>query len=296
MKKKLLLVDGMALLFRSFFATAVHRNFMINDSGVPTNGVNGFLKHLITAMERFQPTHVVCCWDMGSKTYRNDLFQDYKANRSQPPIELVPQFDLAKEAAAELGILNIGLKGYEADDCIGTLAALFTEEAEITIVTGDKDLLQLLSDGINVALLQKGIGNYKIYTKDLFYEETGVLPTALIDVKALMGDSSDNYPGVKGIGEKTAYKLIGEYETIERLLENIALLPKGQQGKIQAGLKELGISRQLAEINCDVPLTCALTDAVFTLQLEQAGMMLRRHQIKGIERMLEKLNAREISS
>ncbi|MEC0830020.1 5'-3' exonuclease, partial [Bacillus atrophaeus] len=166
MKKKLLLVDGMALLFRSFFATAVHRNFMINDSGVPTNGVNGFLKHLITAMERFQPTHVVCCWDMGSKTYRNDLFQDYKANRSQPPIELVPQFDLAKEAAAELGILNIGLKGYEADDCIGTLAALFTEEAEITIVTGDKDLLQLLSDGINVALLQKGIGNYKIYTKD----------------------------------------------------------------------------------------------------------------------------------
>ncbi|MCY8499293.1 5'-3' exonuclease [Bacillus atrophaeus] len=296
MKKKLLLVDGMALLFRSFFATAVHRNFMINDSGVPTNGVNGFLKHLITAMERFQPTHVVCCWDMGSKTYRNDLFQDYKANRSQPPIELVPQFDLAKEAAAELGILNIGLKGYEADDCIGTLAALFTEEAEITIVTGDKDLLQLLSDGINVALLQKGIGNYKIYTKDLFYEETGVLPKALIDVKALMGDSSDNYPGVKGIGEKTAYKLIGEYETIERLLENIALLPKGQQGKIQAGLKELGISRQLAEINCSVPLTCALTDAVFTLQLEQAGTMLRRHQIKGIERMLEKLNAREISS
>ncbi|MGM0746565.1 MAG: 5'-3' exonuclease [Bacillota bacterium] len=296
MKKKLLLVDGMALLFRSFFATAVHRNFMINDSGVPTNGVNGFLKHLITAMERFQPTHVVCCWDMGSKTYRNDLFQDYKANRSQPPIELVPQFDLAKEAAAELGILNIGLKGYEADDCIGTLAALFTEEAEITIVTGDKDLLQLLSDGINVALLQKGIGNYKIYTKDLFYEETGVLPKALIDVKALMGDSSDNYPGVKGIGEKTAYKLIGEYETIERLLENIALLPKGQQGKIQAGLKELGISRQLAEINCAVPLTCTLTDAVFTLQLEQAGMMLRRHQIKGIERMLEKLNAREISS
>ncbi|MCY8490746.1 5'-3' exonuclease [Bacillus atrophaeus] len=296
MKKKLLLVDGMALLFRSFFATAVHRNFMINDSGVPTNGVNGFLKHLITAMERFQPTHVVCCWDMGSKTYRNDLFQDYKANRSQPPIELVPQFDLAKEAAAELGILNIGLKGYEADDCIGTLAALFTEEAEITIVTGDKDLLQLLSDGINVALLQKGIGNYKIYTKDLFYEETGVPPKALIDVKALMGDSSDNYPGVKGIGEKTAYKLIGEYETIERLLENIALLPKGQQGKIQAGLKELGISRQLAEINCAVPLTCALTDAVFTLQLEQAGTMLRRHQIKGIERMLEKLNAREISS
>lgn len=91
---KLLLVDGMALLFRAFFATAVHRNFMINDSGVPTNGVNGFLKHLITAVETFQPTHVVCCWDMGSKTYRNDLFQDYKANRSAPPVELIPRTEI----------------------------------------------------------------------------------------------------------------------------------------------------------------------------------------------------------
>ncbi|WP_286058399.1 5'-3' exonuclease [Bacillus mojavensis] len=294
MKNKLLLVDGMALLFRAFFATAVHRNFMINDSGVPTNGVNGFLKHLITAVEIFQPTHVVCCWDMGSKTYRNDLFQNYKANRSQPPVELIPQFDLAKEAAAELGIMNVGLAGYEADDCIGTLAAMFSEEADITIVTGDRDLLQLLTDKVSVALLQKGIGNYKVYTKDVFYEETGVLPKALIDIKGLMGDSSDNYPGVKGIGEKTAYKLIREYETIDRLLENLSLLPKGQQGKIQQGISDLEISRKLAEINCSVPLVCTLTEAVFTLQMEQAAVMLRRHQIKGIERMLEKLNAREI--
>ncbi|MED0586748.1 5'-3' exonuclease ExnP [Bacillus subtilis] len=291
---KLLLVDGMALLFRAFFATAVHRNFMINDSGVPTNGVNGFLKHLITAVETFQPTHVVCCWDMGSKTYRNDLFQDYKANRSAPPVELIPQFDLAKEAAAELGIMNIGFAGYEADDCIGTLAALFANEADITVVTGDRDLLQLLTDKVSVALLQKGIGNYKVYTKETFYEETGVMPKALIDIKALMGDSSDNYPGVKGIGEKTAYKLIREYETIDRLLENLSLLPKGQQGKIQQGLSDLEMSRKLAEIHCSVPLACTLKDAIFTLQMEQAADMLRRHQIKGIERMLEKLNAREI--
>ncbi|MDE1385005.1 5'-3' exonuclease [Bacillus paralicheniformis] len=294
MNKKLLLVDGMALLFRSFFATAVHRNFMLNDKGVPTNGVHGFLKHLLTAVSAFEPSHVVCCWDMGSKTYRNDLFKDYKANRGEPPLELIPQFDMAKEAAEGLGILNIGLAGYEADDCIGTLSAMFSEEAEITIVTGDKDLLQLLTVNVKVALLQKGIGNYKVYTEESFSEETGVEPKALIDIKALMGDTSDNYPGVKGIGEKTAYKLIKEYSTVDRLLENIGQLTKGQQTKITECLEDLKLSRILAEIKCDVPLSCSLDDADFTLMHDRAKAMLRLHQIRGIEPLLMKFEKREI--
>ncbi|UOY89529.1 5'-3' exonuclease [Bacillus glycinifermentans] len=294
MKKKLLLVDGMALLFRSFFATAVHRNFMMNDKGVPTNGVHGFLKHLLTAVTAFEPSHVVCCWDMGSKTYRNDLFKDYKANRGEPPLELIPQFDLAKEAARELGVLNIGLAGYEADDCIGTLAALFRHEADVTIVTGDKDLLQVLEDSVQVALMQKGIGNYKVYTKESFIEETGIEPQALIDIKALMGDSSDNYPGVKGIGEKTAYKLIREYSTVDRLLENIDRLTQGQQTKINESLEDLKLSRVLAEIKCDVPLSCSLEDADFTLLHERAREMLKLHQIRGIEPLLMKMEKREI--
>ncbi|KAA6451737.1 5'-3' exonuclease [Bacillus swezeyi] len=294
MKKKLLLVDGMALLFRSFFATAVHRNFMMNDKGIPTNGVHGFLKHLLTAVTAFEPSHVVCCWDMGSKTYRNDLFKDYKANRGEPPLELIPQFDMAKEAAEELGVLNIGLAGFEADDCIGTLSALFHEEADITIVTGDKDLLQLLEGTVKVALMQKGIGNYKVYTKETFMEETGIEPLALIDIKALMGDPSDNYPGVKGIGEKTAYKLIREYSTIEQLLENVGRLTKGQQTKITEHLEDLKLSRILAEIKCDVPLSCSLEEADFTLSHGRARNMLRLHQIRGIEPLLAKMEKREI--
>ncbi|WP_307891811.1 5'-3' exonuclease [Bacillus swezeyi] len=294
MKKKLLLVDGMALLFRSFFATAVHRNFMMNDKGIPTNGVHGFLKHLLTAVTAFEPSHVVCCWDMGSKTYRNDLFKDYKANRGEPPLELIPQFDMAKEAAEELGVLNIGLAGFEADDCIGTLSALFREEADITIVTGDKDLLQLLEGTVKVALMQKGIGNYKVYTKETFMEETGIEPLALIDIKALMGDPSDNYPGVKGIGEKTAYKLIREYSTIEQLLENVSRLTKGQQTKITENLEDLKLSRILAEIKCDVPLSCSLEEADFTLSHDRARNMLRLHQIRGIEPLLAKMEKREI--
>ena len=289
MNKHVLLVDGMALLFRSFYATAVHRNFMINDNGVPTNGVNGYLKHLLTAVQTFEPTHIVCCWDMGSQTYRNELFQDYKANRGEPPVELIPQFDLAKEATEELGIVNVGLKGFEADDCIGTLAALYQKEARVTVLTGDKDLLQILNEQVTVALMQKGIGNYKQYTKALFEEEMGISPKALIDMKALMGDSSDNYPGVKGIGEKTALKFIQTYQTIDRLLENVHELTAAQQKKMQAGVEDLKLSRILAEIKCDVPLSCPMEETKMQINQERAAAMLRLHQIKGIEPMVNRL-------
>ncbi|EIL83999.1 MULTISPECIES: 5'-3' exonuclease [Bacillus] len=295
MNKHVLLVDGMALLFRSFYATAVHRNFMINDRGVPTNGVNGYLKHLLTAVQTFEPTHIVCCWDMGSQTYRNELFQDYKANRGEAPVELVPQFDLAKEATEELGIMNIGVTGFEADDCIGTLASIYQNEARVTVLTGDKDLLQILNEQVTVALMQKGIGNYKHYTKALFEEEMGISPKALIDMKALMGDTSDNYPGVKGIGEKTALKFIQTYETIDRLLENVHALTAAQQKKMQAGLEDLKLSRILAEIKCDVPLSCPIDQTKMNINPERVAAMLRLHQIKGIEPMVNRLSQLGIS-
>ncbi|MFS0656752.1 5'-3' exonuclease [Bacillus sp. 179-C3.3 HS] len=294
MNRHVLLVDGMALLFRSFYATAVHRNFMINDHGVPTNGVNGYLKHLLTAVQTFQPTHIVCCWDMGSQTYRNELFQDYKANRGEPPVELLPQFDLAKEVTEELGILSVGLKGFEADDCIGTLATHYQQEANVTILTGDKDLLQILDERVTVALMQKGIGHYKHYTKEIFEEEMGISPKALVDMKALMGDSSDNYPGVKGIGEKTALKFIQTYDTIERLLEHVHELTPAQQKKMQAGLEDLKLSRILAEIKCDVPLDCPIDQTKLNINPERATAMLRFHQIKGIEQMVHRLSEVEI--
>lgn len=295
MNKHVLLVDGMALLFRSFYATAVHRNFMINDRGVPTNGVNGYLKQLLTAVQTFEPTHIVCCWDMGSQTYRNELFQDYKANRGEAPVELIPQFDLAKEATEELGIMNVGLKGFEADDCIGTLAALYQNEARVTVLTGDKDLLQILNEQVTVALMQKGIGNYKHYTKTLFEEEMGISPKALIDMKALMGDASDNYPGVKGIGEKTALKFIQTYQTIDALLDNVHELTAAQQKKMQAGLEDLKLSRLLAEIKCDVPLSFPIDETEMNINQERAAAMLRYHQIKGIEPMMNRLSQIEIS-
>lgn len=293
-KEHLLIVDGMALLFRAFYATSVYGNFMINSKGVPTNAVNGFLKHLLASVKHFQPTHVICCWDMGSKTYRSELFDHYKANRPEAPVEMLPQFDLAKKAAEAFNIPNVGLAGYEADDCIGTIAKLYSAEMNISILTGDRDLLQLLDENIQVVLMQKGIGQYKVYTPDFFTEETGILPAHLVDVKGLMGDSSDNYPGVKGIGEKTAYKLIAKYKSIDVLLERLEELTKAQRSKIEQDLDMLHLSRRLAAIACDVPVECTLEEAVFDAEHSRAARLIEEMELRGLHGFLsDALNSRE---
>ncbi|MDZ5711963.1 5'-3' exonuclease [Jeotgalibacillus haloalkalitolerans] len=251
--KHVLLIDGMALLFRSFFATAVSNQFMYNHNGTPTNGVQGFIKHTLTAAEIIKPTHVAICWDMGKDTFRNEEFSLYKANRNAPPEELIPQFDLVKEVADHLSFHNIGVKGYEADDCIGTIAKMETD-SKVSIVSGDKDLLQLLAPNVDVWLIKKGFGTYETYNLDRFLSEYEITPKQFIDVKGLMGDTSDGYPGVKGIGEKTAFKLIKEFGSIEGILENIDRLTPGQRNKITQDQEMLHLSRKLAEIHCEVPL------------------------------------------
>ena len=267
--KRLLLIDGMALLFRSFYATSVYNRFMYTSTGIPTNGVQGFVKHMLTSIETFEPTHVVCCWDMGSKTFRTEMFDDYKANRPAPPEQLIPQFDLVKEVVESFDIPNIGLEGYEADDCIGTIAKMYRDDAEIMILTGDQDILQLLDEKISVALIKNGYGNYEVHSPDSFFEKKGLTPPQLIDLKAIMGDPSDNYPGVKGIGEKTATKLLLEHNTIEGILENLSSLTKAQQKKFEDSLDLLHLSRELAEIKCDVPIACTLDTAEITFSKDK---------------------------
>lgn len=262
---KILLVDGMALLFRGFYATSFKGNFMYNENGIPTNGVFGLLKYLKSAIDTFAPTHVVCCWDMGSKTFRNDLYPDYKSNRGAPPEELIPQFELSKQVMEMLDIPNVGLEGYEADDCIGTLARLYQQDHEVLILTGDQDILQLVEENISVVIMKKGQGNYAVYKQETFYEMVNLRPEQIIDLKGLMGDSSDNYPGVKGIGEKTAMKLLQEYGTIDNILAQRDLLSGSVKRKIDENIDMLHLSRKLAKINCDIPVTCNLTEAEWLL-------------------------------
>ncbi|NYE04729.1 5'-3' exonuclease [Bacillus niacini] len=285
-KPSLMLVDGMALLFRAFYATAVTGQFMINSKGIPTNGIHGFIKHLFTAVSSFKPSHVAVCWDMGSKTFRSELFDAYKGNRSEAPIELIPQFDLVKEVVAAFDIPNIGLAGYEADDCIGTIASQAKEHAHVSILTGDQDILQLLDESISVILLKKGYGNYLVHTPDTFFEEKGIKPRQMIDLKALMGDPSDNYPGVKGIGEKTALKLLKEFEHVEGIISNLDRLSKSHKTKIEQDLEMLHLSRMLAEIKCDVPVTCDLTEAGLKIEKEKAMNKLNELELRGLQRLL----------
>jgi 5'-3' exonuclease len=282
----IMLVDGMALLFRAFYATAITGQFQINSKGIPTNGVSGFLKHMLTAVSTFNPTHLAVCWDMGSKTFRSELYTEYKGNRGEAPVELIPQFDLVKEVVAGFDIPNIGLVGYEADDCIGTVAKALKNDMKVSILTGDQDILQLLDDNISVILLKKGVGNYQVHTPDSFYEEKGITPRQMIDLKGLMGDPSDNYPGVKGIGEKTALKLLQQFESIDGILQNLNDLSKSHRTKIEQGLDMLHLSRTLAEIKCDVPVSCSVSDSELRYNRSKVMNMLEEMELKGIHRYL----------
>ncbi len=257
-ENKILLVDGMAILFRAYFATSFGGGVRRTSQGVPVNAVHGFVRYFMNAVETFQPTHVICCWDMGSTTFRTAQYTGYKANRPAAPEDLVPQFDLVKEVVASFNVPNIGIEGYEADDCIGTLAAFYKEEADIVVVTGDHDLLQLVDTRVSIAIMKKGIGNYAVYTPESLMEERQLTPAQVIDMKGLMGDTSDNYPGVKGIGEKTAHKLIQEHGSIEGLLANLDAVAKTIRAKIEADLDMLHLSRELATIHCAAPVTTDL--------------------------------------
>ncbi len=263
--KKILLVDGMALLFRAFYATSVYGQYMKTSSGVPTNGIHGFLKHLLTAVQKIQPTHVIACWDMGSTTFRTEVFSQYKANRGEAPAELKPQFSLVKEATSMLQIPNIGLVGYEADDCIGTLSKLYDQDGEVFVLTGDTDLLQLSDHSTTIMLMRKGVGNYSFYTPDDIFSEKGVQPWQIVHAKAFMGDTSDNYPGVRGIGEKTAYKLIQQFQSVQGVLDNLHVLSNVQRIKIESDMDNLMLSLHLAKIQCDLPISCELEQASVTM-------------------------------
>lgn len=261
-KPHVLVIDGMALLFRSFFATAMSGNYFKNDKGIPTNAVQGFARHVLAAQNLMQPTHMAVCWDKGMLTFRNELYDGYKANRPKPADELIPQFDMAQELSEHLGWMNFGIAGMEADDTIASITHKWKDDARFTIVSGDKDLLQLLDPSTEIAFTKKGFSIYDMYNESRFYDEYGISPLLFPDVKAFMGDSSDGYAGVKGIGPKTALQLVQTYGTVDKVLEALPLLKAGQRTKIETDLEMLKLSKELATIRRDVPIGAELEHLV----------------------------------
>ena len=281
MENRVLLVDGMALLFRHFYATSLHNQFMYNSKDIPTNGIQGFVRHIFTAINEINPSHVAVCWDMGQSTFRNDMYTDYKQNRPAPPEELIPQFDYVKEISDQFGFINVGMTNYEADDVIGTLAKTFSDNNEVHIITGDKDLLQCINNNVEGWLIKKGFNIYNRYTLARFNEEYQLNPQQLIDIKAFMGDSADGYPGVKGIGEKTALKLIQTYGSVENVLSNIDQLTPAQRKKIEADKDNLTLSKRLAEIYTEVPLNSVeiYRDMAYAHSLNQILSICNEHEL-----------------
>lgn len=255
--KKILLIDGSSLIFRAFYAI---RNLTTKD-GVFVNGVYGFLNMYYKALELINPTHIFVAFDKGSKTFRHNEFADYKGTRDNAPNEITYQFGILKDLLSSMNVNYLELDEYEADDIIGTIARLAQKEGfEVDIFTGDRDYLQLVDDNILVYLTKKGISEIKLMNTESILEEYDLSPKQLIDVKALQGDSSDNIPGVKGVGEKTALKLIQEYGNLENLYENIDNL----KGKLKENLvnekDKAYLSRYLGEIFLRVPIERNIED------------------------------------
>ena len=260
--KKIVLVDGNNLLFRSYYATAYSGNIMRNKDGFPTNGIYGFVNMINKIIAEEKPEYMMVAFDIG-KTFRHEKYADYKGGRNATPEDLKIQFPVAKKILTAMGIKYLECDGYEADDIIGTISMWCEkdDDYEALIVSSDKDLLQLISDETTVKLLKTK--DYIWMDKKAFIDTYGFDPIHMIDLKALMGDSSDNIPGVKGIGEKGAIKLVSEYQTLDNIYDNINNIKGATQTKLIEGHESAYYSKDLVTIYRDVPLDITFNDLVY---------------------------------
>ncbi|HSI66546.1 MAG TPA: DNA polymerase I [Planococcus sp. (in: firmicutes)] len=259
--KKILLLDGNSLAYRAFFALPL----LTNEHGIHTNAVYGFTMMLQRVLEEEQPTHMIVAFDAGKSTFRNETFSDYKGGRQKTPPELSEQFPYLRKLIDAYQIKHYELPNYEADDIIGTLSLQAEKEGdEVIVISGDKDMTQLASASTTVYITRKGITDIEKYTVDHIKEKYGLTPLQIIDMKGLMGDSSDNIPGVPGVGEKTALKLLAAHNSVEGVYEAI----EEQKGKLKEKLqnnKELAfISKQLATIERNAPVEIALDELAYS--------------------------------
>ena len=250
--KKLVLIDGHAILHRAYHALPP-----LTSRVGQVNAVYGFTSMLLKIISELKPSYIAVCLDRKEKTFRKEMFEAYQAQRPEVDKELISQVELTKEVISAFGIKIFSVAGFEADDVIGTLAKKAEgngEIEEVIIVTGDRDILQLVGGKIRVYLLVKGISEASLFGKDEVEAKMGVLPHLIVDYKALVGDASDNYSGVSGIGPKTAVKLIREFGGFEEIYKNLDKLPPKTREILIKGKESGELSFRLAKIRTDVPL------------------------------------------
>ena len=280
--KKIVLVDGNNLLFRSYYATSYNGVIMKNSEGFPTNALYGFINMMHKIIVEENPSYILVAFDKG-KTFRHKKYKEYKAGRKEMPEELIVQFSKAKEVLDAMGIKYFEIDNYEADDIIGTVSRIVDEEDEFiaTIISSDKDLLQLISKEVDVKLLKtKG---FIRFNEEVFEQEYGVKPINMIDIKALMGDASDNIPGVKGIGEKTAISLLSKYQTLDNLYEHIVNVTPKTRERLLNDKDNAYMSYELATIYREVPIPFTLEDCKYNgIDKEKFITILKELEFKSI--------------
>lgn len=249
--KILLLIDGNSIINRAFFALPP----MDNGEGLQTNAIYGFLTMMFKMIKDYKPTHISVAFDLKAPTFRHKAYDDYKAGRKKMPSELAMQMQPLKNVLDKMNIDRKEIEGYEADDILGTLSLEGQENGyKVYIVTGDKDAIQLASDDTTVLITKKGIAEVEEYNTETVMERYGLTPSQFIDLKGLMGDKSDNIPGIPGVGEKTGIKLLTKYGSVEGVLDNIDQLKGAQKKKVEENQKEAIMSKDLATIIRDVPI------------------------------------------
>ena len=277
-RQRLILVDGSGYIFRAFYALPP----MSREDGTPVNAVFGFTSMLLKLSEDMEGENILVVFDAARTTFRNEIYKEYKANRSEPPEELVPQFDLIKKATTAIGLKSLEVENYEADDIIATYVKIAKKEnIETLVISSDKDLMQLIQDGVS---LYDPMKNIKIGPEAVL-EKFGVSPDKVIDVQALAGDSSDNVPGVPGIGVKTASQLINEYGSLEKLLDNASSIKQEKRRESLLNNAELAIvSKKLVSLFSDVPIPYKISDLKWTPRNDDNLLaFLKENNFKGLE-------------
>lgn len=267
MKNKLLLIDGSSVAFRAFFALYNQIDRFKSPTGLHTNAIYGFHLMLNHLMERVQPSHILIAFDAGKTTFRTEMFADYKAGRAKMPDEFREQLPFIREMLDAMGIRHYELVNYEADDIIGTLDKM-AERTEVpydvVIASGDKDLIQLTDANTVVEISKKGVAEFEEFTPDYLMEKMGITPSQFIDLKALMGDKSDNIPGVTKIGEKTGLKLLTEFGSLEGIYQNIdSMKASKMKENLIADKEQAFLSRTLATIDTQAPIEIGLDDLLY---------------------------------
>jgi len=290
LRRRLFLIDGSSLAFRAFFALP---ETIATSDGQPTNALYGFSQMLLKVVAEYEPRALVVAWDAREKTFRHEEFEEYKAHRPHMPETLSRQWDLLPELVEAFGIPNLVQPGYEADDILGTLAcAAAREGVPPVIVTGDRDALQLVSDTIRVMSTGRGITDVKVYTPAAVVERFGVTPQQIPDFIGLKGDSSDNIPGVPGVGEKTAARLLQRFGSLEAVYERLdEVTPERLRRLLREHEQEARLSKRLATMVLDVPLdedlVALVTRGGYRLPVEEVDRAFARYEFASLRRRLK---------